>query len=90
MTNEYKDLKVVLENILDEDETYLDLSNQNLLYALIGKEKPVYVNQSPGLLSGELTQQMYIKEVIDSKKDVPVILKARKKDYSTKLDGLEV
>ncbi len=89
MIDEYKDLKTVLEQILDEDETYLDMSNQNLLYALIGKEKPVYVNQSPGLLSGELTQQMYINEVKNCKKEIPVILKATDKICASSIDGIE-
>ena len=46
----------------EEGETYIDFTGQTLLYALSGKEKPVYVNQSPQHLSGEYTQEAFIKE----------------------------
>lgn len=47
----------------EEDETYIDFTAQTLLYALSGKEKPVYINQSPLHLSGEYTQEAFLREV---------------------------
>ncbi len=89
MSKEYQNLKQVMDAILEDNETYLDLSNQTLLYALLDKEKPVYVNQSPGLLSGEQTQQFFINEIQNCKKEVPLVLKARKKELSTQLDEID-
>lgn len=86
--NEYIGIKDVLTKILEEDETYIDFSNQSLLYALIDKEKPVYINQTPALLSGELTQQMYIEEIKKCGKKVPVLLKAKNKPNAETLDGI--
>ena len=83
---EYQDLKKVLNNILDEDETFLDFSNQTLLYALLDYKKPVYVNQSPGLLSGEYTQQLFLQEQLNY--NVPVVIKAKEKLLSSSLDDI--
>ncbi len=88
MENEYKDLKTVIETLLNENETYLDFTNQTLLYSLLDKEKPVYVDQSPGLLSGEVTQKMFIKEIEESLKDVPITLKAKNKKFAEDLDNV--
>ncbi len=88
MENEYKKLKIVLDKFLDENQTYLDFSNQNLLYALLDKEKPVYVNQSPGLLSGQTTQEMFLYEIINFEKEVPIVLKAKRKILSDELDRI--
>ena len=63
MRNNYMPIVVFINSVLDEDDTYLDFTNQTLLYALSGREKPVYINQSPGLLSGEYTQQQFIQEI---------------------------
>ncbi len=87
MKNEYQDLKSVLALLLKQNETYLDFSNQTLLYSLLGYEKPVYVNQSPGLLSGEYTQQLFLDE-IKNFKHVPIALKAKDKKLSNSLDGV--
>ena len=89
MQNEIKNLKIVMDEILDEKETYMDLSNQTLLYTFLQKEKPVYVNQSPGLLSGEKTQQYFIDEVEAYENGVPVILKAKGKLLAENIDGIE-
>lgn len=87
MKNEYKNLKVIMDEILEDDETYVDLSNQNLLYALLKKKMPVYVNQSPGLLSGEKTQELFIEEIKNN--NVPVLIKAKNKLLSENIDGIE-
>jgi len=73
MKQEYENLKSVLDIVLDDHETYLDFTNQTLLYALLDKEKPVYVNQSPGLLSGDTTQKFFLQEIQNSSKKVSVV-----------------
>lgn len=88
MKEEYEDLKMVLNALLNENETFVDLTNQTLLYALLEKEKPVYVNQSPSLLSGELSQQLFLKEIKEFHKNIPIILKAKGKLLSESLDAI--
>ena len=73
----YGEVKKVCDTLLNENETYLDMSNQNLMYVFIDKEKPVYVNQTPALVSGEETQQIYIEEVEKSKKPSPIVIKTK-------------
>ena len=89
MKNEFANLKIVMDGILENEETYLDLSNQTLLYALLDREKPVYINQSPGLLSGEQSQQFFIEQIEKYEGGVPVVLKAKDKLLSEILDGIE-
>lgn len=60
----------VINSIMNVNETYLDFTNGSLLYALSGKEKPVYVNQSPGLVSGEFTQEQFINQIDKNKEKV--------------------
>ena len=81
-----KELKNILNKLLNKGETYLDLSNQTLLYAILDYPKPVYVNQSPGLLSGEYTMQQFLKE--QANYQIPVVLKANQQKHSNSLDGL--
>lgn len=76
----YEPLKVLFNQLLNKDETYIDYSNQTLLYALLGYDKPVYVNQSPGLLSGEFTQQLFLKQ-IKERKNVNFVLTADSNNY---------
>lgn len=64
----------MINDILTDDETYLDFTNQSLLYALADKEKPVYVNQSPGLLNGEFTQEQFIRQIEKNKEKVAFAL----------------
>jgi hypothetical protein len=60
----------MIRALMDGKETYLDFTNQSLLYALSDKEKPVYVNQSPGLLSGEYSQERFLEQVEQREEDV--------------------
>jgi hypothetical protein len=53
----------MINTVIPSDETYMDLSSHTMLYALTGREKPVYVNQSPLHLSGEYTQIAFINQI---------------------------
>jgi hypothetical protein len=55
----------MINTFVPRDETYMDLTSQTLLYALTGREKPVYVNHSPLHLSGEYTQRRFIAQIED-------------------------
>lgn len=67
-------LEKALDNLLDEDDTWLDFTNQSTLYALLNRRSPVFVNQSPGLLSGDYSQKCFIEQIEKQKDDVPVAL----------------
>lgn len=79
--------KVILDTLLNKEDTFVDFMNKTFLYSVIGKENPVYVSQSPLQLSGEFTQQEFIKEI----KGVPVVLMPidENNEYaSNTLDGI--
>lgn len=86
----YLPLKNVLNRTLLSNETYIDFTNQTLLYALTGREKPMYINQSPGLLSGEYTQQRFINQCEQVPENVPfVLMPIEPMLLSTDLDGIQ-
>lgn len=74
MTEVYEPLKEIFDNILKDDESYIDFTNQTLLYPLTGRKNPVYINQSPGLLSGESLQQTFIKQCKEKEDKLPLVL----------------
>jgi len=61
---------LILNTLLNEDETFVDFTNKTLLYSILGKENPFYISQSPLQLSGEFTQKQYINEI----SGIPVVL----------------
>lgn len=86
----YLPIKGVLDKTLLPNETYIDFTNQTLLYAMTGREKPMYVNQSPGLLSGEYTQQRFIEECEQMSEKAPfVLMPIEAMPLSINLDGIQ-
>lgn len=61
--DEYRYAVDAIDSILYGDETYLDFTNQTMLYVLAQKEKPVYINQSPALLNGDYSQLKFIEQI---------------------------
>lgn len=62
---------VMLDALLDDDETYVDCCcDRTMLYSLLGRRDPVYVSQSPLQLSGQFTQEEFVKEI----QGVPIVL----------------
>ena len=72
LNSDIKSFKKVLDYLLNDQETYLDMTSLNYYYALVERKKPVYVNQSPLLLSGELTQKLFIEQI--QKSEVPLAI----------------
>lgn len=70
LVNTVNTYALILNVLLNEDETFVDFTNRTLLYSILGRENPLYVSQSPLQLSGELTQKQYINEISDT----PVVL----------------
>ncbi|MDO4962152.1 MAG: hypothetical protein Q4E57_09965 [Eubacteriales bacterium] len=85
--NEYINKFKVLDTLLDEDETFVDFINKTAIYSVLGRRNPVYISQSPLQLSGEFTQQEFIKEI----EGIPLVLMPIDgSDYlcSNSLDGI--
>lgn len=66
------DMKTFLDNNLAADETYLDFTNQTLLYALVGRKNPVWINQSPALINGNAGQREFLQELLSE--NIPFVL----------------
>ncbi len=74
MQNAYKELSKELDRLLEDDETWIDFTNESALYAILGRRSPGFVNQSPGMLSGEFSQLAYIEQIEAQADKVPVTL----------------
>ena len=75
--------RVIIDSLIDADETFVDLMNQSSIYPLLGRRNPAYVSQSPLQLSGQFTQEQFIKQI----SGVPIVLMPY--DYMSKV-GLVV
>lgn len=64
------DYQVVMDALLEENETFVDFTNKTFIYSAINRQNPVYVSQSPLQLSGEFSQEAFIKEI----EGIPIIL----------------
>jgi hypothetical protein len=84
MSSQYE---IVLNALLEDDETFVDFVNKTMLYAITGKKDPAYVSQSPLQLSGEFTQEQFIEQI----EGVPiVVMPIDPNDYkaSISMDGI--
>jgi hypothetical protein len=61
-------LRGVFDYFMEPDETYMSLQAESLSYYLAGRENPVYVNQSPWMLSDEYTKLQFVRQV-DARRD---------------------
>lgn len=78
---------VVVNGLLDDSETFVDFINKTFVYSSMGREDPVYVSQSPLQISGEFTQEQFVKEI----EGVPIVLMPRDANNigsSEALDGI--
>jgi len=73
------EFNLLFDVILEKDDTFLDFSNVTGLYAMLNRENPVYVSQSPSLLSTEYSQKCFIEE-IERHGKVQVAVLANKED----------
>ena len=87
---EVEQVKAFMDLLLEDDESYVDFSNQSALYALIGRESPFYVSEVPGLLSGEYSQQCYIEQIEQQADKLPLLLTAGdiSKELNFDVDGV--
>lgn len=64
----------VFNLLLDEEDTFLDFMNISFLYSAVGRECPVYAAQSPGHLSGEYSQEAFIRQIEAKKERIPLAI----------------
>lgn len=64
----------IFDQILKEEETYVDYANISFAYSYFGKRSPVYVSQSPLQLAGDYTQECFIDQLRANLEKVPVCL----------------
>lgn len=62
--------QIMIDELLEDDETFVDFINKTTIYSLMNRRNPVYVSQSPLQLSGQFTQEQYVKEM----QGVPIVL----------------
>lgn len=89
MQNQYVYVVREIQELLKDDETFLDFSNQSLIYALAHKKLPVYVVQSPGQISGEFGQSMFLDEI--KEQDCPIAISVGEGNLSCGIgvDGIQ-
>lgn len=81
--------KFIVDILLEDKETYLDFMNRTFSYSVLKRECPVYVAQSPLMLSGEFTQNMFIKEISENIERVPIaLLPTVSENGSDAIDGI--
>lgn len=80
------DYGILINALLESDETYVDFMNRSFLYSALQRRDPVYVSQSPLQLSGEYTQQEFINQI----KDIPLVIMPYDENvnFSEILDGV--
>ncbi len=85
--NTVKGYEVMLDMLLEEDETFVDFINKTAVYMTSGRRDPAYVSQSPMQLSGEYAQEKFIEEI----EGIPVVFMPADSEnpgVSAGLDGI--
>lgn len=68
----YDSFKNLFDVLLENDETFIDFANITSVYAYANRKLPVYVAQSPGLLSDLQSQYYFLNEINNYK--VPLVI----------------
>lgn len=63
-------VSILVNYLLKNDETFVDFMNDTFLYSALNREDPAYISQSPLQLSGEYTQEIFVKEI----EGTPIVL----------------
>ena len=85
--SEVKLFEKILNTVLKPKETYFDFSSNNYYHALVGRKNPVYVNQSPILLNGDVSQITAINQI--KKADVALVIMPNNKTKWKLIDLIE-
>lgn len=76
--------------LLEDDETFLDFIYDSFLYSALDKEDPVYIVQSPTMLSGEFTQECFIEQIEKNMENIPIVLMPDKEGFNGSMDGVSL
>ena len=68
----YNSFKNLFDVLLEKDETFIDFANVTSVYAYANRKLPIYVAQSPGLLSDLQSQYYFLNEINNHK--VPLVI----------------
>ncbi len=85
--SEVNHFKKILNTVLQPNETYFDFSSNNYYHALVGRKNPVYVNQSPILLNGDISQETAISQIKQA--NVALVLMPNKNTKWKVIDMIE-
>ena len=77
--------QVMMDTLLEEEETFVDFINKTFIYSAINRQNPAYVSQSPLQLSGEFAQEEFIKEI----ESVPIVLMPLDSENYSSSEGLD-
>lgn len=81
------DYRILIDLLLDKDETFIDFMNRSFLYSALDRQDPAYVSQSPLQISGEYTQECFINQI----SGIPLVLMPYDKEsvfLSETMDGI--
>lgn len=85
---EVYELQDALDLLLEEDETFLDFVCKSFLYAAYVREDPVYISQTPSMLSNEFTQEQYISQVSGQYERIPIVVMPSDKKGNVGFDNV--
>ncbi len=85
---EIRNFKKIVNDLLLPDETYFDFSSTNYYYALVERKNPLYVNQSPLLLNGDISQDFALEQIKKAK--IPLVLIPTLSNFWHRIDGIPV
>lgn len=80
----------VIDSLLDEDDTFIDFIYNSYIYSVFGRNNPVYIAQSPTMLSGELSQEYFIDEVQKNKNNIPIVFMPNESEYHAAIDEIKL
>ena len=80
--------KSILDQVLKPEETYFDFSSNNYYHALTGRKNPLYVNETPLMLNGDVSQKIALEEI--KKKNISIVLMPDSTNFWRAIDGVFV
>ncbi|MCI8320712.1 MAG: hypothetical protein HFH49_18565 [Lachnospiraceae bacterium] len=80
--------KHVTDTLLDENDTFIDFIYDSFLYSALDKEDPVYIVQSPTMLSGEFTQECFIEQIEENMENIPIAFMPNSRGVNGTMDGI--
>ncbi|MBD5524294.1 MAG: hypothetical protein HDR04_07725 [Lachnospiraceae bacterium] len=74
LDNEILSYQKIMDLLLQDNETYIDFMTRSFVYSAIGRRCPVYVAQSPIMLSGEYSQERFVSDIQADIDNIPLAI----------------